>query len=278
MLVLCSGLTHAIWNLFTKRSRNKTVFLWSIHIAAFVLLLPSFVMELSAASISLRGYGFIGLSMLFQMGYGLLLPLAYRKGDISQVYPIMRGTGALCVPIFSVFLYKETITWVGWVGIGCIVLGMFAISGFFRSVPAQATRLNLWPALAVGACITGYVLTDKIVLQHISPLALIELGNLAYLIILTPAALRTGEIRAEWRINRMTIALGTVLSPGSYWLFLLAVKLAPLSHLAPMREMGTVFATLLGVLLLKERQGLRRVMLSALITTGVILMGLWGSP
>ncbi|MBD2861729.1 SMR family transporter [Paenibacillus oceani] len=272
-LVLASGFTHAVWNLFTKSSINKSAFLWAIHIGSFVLLLPFFIVELSEAHIPLRGYAFMGLSMLFQCGYFLLLPLAYSKGDMSQVYPLMRGIGALLVPVAGVTIFGESLTQAGWLGIGCIVFGLFAIGGGSLSV----TRLrHLWPAASVGLCITGYVSTDKVVLEYISPLALIELCNIAYIGLMTPLALRKGRLRTEWKANRWRIIAGTFLSPGSYLLFLLAVKLAPLSHLAPIREMGTVFGTILGIFILKEQQGSRRIAMSVVITAGVVSVGLWG--
>ncbi|MFC3768617.1 SMR family transporter [Paenibacillus sp. GCM10012303] len=271
--MLTSGFTHAVWNLFTKSSINKSAFLWAIHIGSFVLLLPFFIVELSEAHIPLRGYAFMVLSMLFQCGYFLLLPLAYSKGDMSQVYPLMRGIGALLVPVAGVTIFGESLTLAGWLGIGCIVFGLFAIGSGSLSV----TRLrHLWPAAAVGLCITGYVSTDKVVLEYISPLALIELCNIAYIGLLTPLALRKGRLRTEWRANRWRIVAGTFLSPGSYLLFLLAVKLAPLSHLAPIREMGTVFGTILGIFILKEQQGSRRIAMSVVITAGVVSIGLWG--
>jgi uncharacterized membrane protein len=230
-------------------------------------------------SISLSGYLFMLLTMGFQMGYFFLLPIVYRKGEMSQMYPIMRGTGALLVPLFSVWIYNESLSPVGWIGVGCIVLGLFAISGFMKKKNGSAISLrNIFPALMVGLCITGYVMTDKMVLQSLSPLSIIELSNIAYVIVLSPAVLRSREIKQEWLINKQAILWGTILSPGSYLLFLFAMDLAPLSHLAPIREIGTVFGTMLGIFLLKESNGMKRILLSAVITMGVIMIGIWGNP
>jgi drug/metabolite transporter (DMT)-like permease len=279
ILVIGSGLMHAVWNLFTKTSTNKIVFLWSIHITSFVLLLPQFVSELWQAQLTPAVLALMLLSMAFQMAYCFLLPIVYRLGDMSQTYPIMRGTGALLVPILSVLFMGETMTPVGWAGVCGIVLGLFALGGFTRKQEKEAPAIrNMLPVFAVGLCITGYVMTDKIVLQTLSPVALIELANIAYLLVLSPIALRSGLIKQEWKLNFKTILLGTVCSPGSYLLFLFAMQLAPLSYLAPMREIGTVFGALFGIILLKESDGLRRIILSGVITAGVISVGIWGSP
>ncbi|MFB9328362.1 EamA family transporter [Paenibacillus aurantiacus] len=277
LLVLSSGLAHAVWNLFTKRSHNKQVFLWLIHITSAIMLLPLFLIELTRASIPTEGWLFIGLSALFQIGYGLLLPQTYRFGDMSQMYPIMRGTGALFVPILSVWIYRESLSFAGWLGVCCIVAGLFAISGVTqRRNAANSDYRKLLLALAVGCCITGYVMTDKMVLNWISPVSLIELSNLAYVLALLPAVLKSRGIRREWTANRSTILLGTIFSPGSYLLFLLAMTLAPLSHLAPIREIGTVFGTLFGIYWLKEKAGRSRILMSAVITAGILVIGVWG--
>lgn len=195
------------------------------------------------------------------------------------MYPIMRGIGALLVPLFSVWIYDESLSPVGWFGVSCIVAGMFALSGFMKKpYKASVSFRNILPALMVGLCITGYVMTDKMVLQSLSPLSILELSNMAYVIVLSPAVFRSGKVMEEWRGNKATILLGTILSPGSYLLFLFAMELAPLSHLAPIREIGTVFGAMLGVFLLKESNGRNRILLSTVITLGVIMIGIWGSP
>ncbi|WP_223285251.1 hypothetical protein [Paenibacillus sp. PL91] len=153
-------------------------------------------------------------------------PIVYRQGEMSQMYPIMRGMGALLVPLFSVWIYDESLSPIGWMGVGCIVLGLFAISGFWNKQHRSAVSLrNIFPALMVGLCITGYVMTDKMVLQSLSPLSIIELSNMAYVIVLSPAVLRSKQIKEEWRVNKQAILWGTVLSPGSYLLFLFAMSL-----------------------------------------------------
>ncbi|GAF08836.1 EamA family transporter [Paenibacillus pini] len=70
--------------------------------------------------------------------------------------------------------------------------------------------------------------------------------------------------------------LGAILNPGSYLLFLFAMQQAPMAHISPLREIGTVFATFLGILLLKEQNGLKRILCSVVIFCGILLIGIWG--
>jgi len=277
ILVVCSGLTHAVWNLFTKNSLNKTAFLWSITIVSCVLLFPYFVVEVS--DVPLRGWLFILLSMGFQAAYGLLLVKAYTFGDMSRVYPIMRGTGAMLVPIVSVLIFSESMTAIGWLGLACIVCGLFSISIFDLIRSRQFDKMTLHAitlAFMVGLCITGYTLTDKKILEYISPIALIEVSNIGYILALSYFTFKSKALKREWQANWKTILVGAIFSPGSYVLFLFAMNLSPLSHIAPIREIGTVFGTILGITVLKEQQGMRRIVLSAVIACGIMTIGLWG--
>lgn len=274
-LVLSSGLAHAVWNLFAKQSDNKNVFLWLIHIGGSVVFLPFFVGDLSKG-VPIEGYVLMFVTVLFQIGYNLLLPLAYLKSDMSQAYPVMRGVSALLVPLFGIWLYRESLTPAGWIGVASIAAGLFAIGGI-RLSGLGAKLSAFWPHIGVGIMITGYTLNDKMLLTYISPLALICISNVGGVIALLRSSIRPGAIRAEWSANWSRIVLGTVLSPGSYLLFLIAMTLGPVSQLAPIREISTVFGTLLGIWLLKEAKGWSRLGYASIIAAGIITIGMWGT-
>jgi drug/metabolite transporter (DMT)-like permease len=80
----------------------------------------------------------------------------------------------------------------------------------------------------------------------------------------------------EWKLNSRIILLGAILNPGSYLLFLFAMKYAPVAHISPMREIGTVFATFLGIVVLKEKQGTLRILCSVIILIGILTISFWG--
>lgn len=280
LLVVASGMAHAVWNLFAKKSRNKSVFLWSIMMLPTILLLPSLIQELELQSLSAEAYALLALSAVLQALYAWLLSQSYELGDLSQIYPVMRGASTLLVPLVGVVLLKESLSGAGWFGIGLMLCGFFVLAGMGTRKPdLSVQRQELKPylmALGTGACITCYVFVDKLNLQHISPLALLEVTNIGFVAGLTPQVLLSGEFREEWKANWRTMLLGAVLNPGSYLLFLFAMQQAPMAHIGPLREIGTVFATLLGVLLLKEKQGTQRILGSVVIAGGILLVGVWG--
>ncbi|MCM3205711.1 EamA family transporter [Paenibacillus illinoisensis] len=279
-LVLASGMAHAVWSMFTKRSLNKSVFLWSIMMIPTVILLPVLIVELVREPLTMLAYALLVLSMALQALYSWLLSQTYELGDLSQIYPIMRGTSTLLVPLIGVFFLGETLSSFGWIGIACMLGGFLVLSGVGGKDAKQGSRKQgLKPvlmALCVGLCTTSYVFVDKLNLQHISPLSLLEVTNIGFVAGLTPALLASRQLRQEWKVNRSTIMLGALLNPGSYLLFLFALEQAPMARLGPLREVGTVFAAFLGILLLKEQQGKKRILCSIVIFGGILLIGMWG--
>jgi drug/metabolite transporter (DMT)-like permease len=274
-LVVLSGLVHSIWNLFTKKSMDKVVFLWYCQWVAILVFLPMTVYELASAymtGVSLVGWGLVAASMALHGTYVLLLAKAYTLGDLSQAYPIMRGMSPLLVPLFGVFVLGEHVGWMGWAGIVLIVVGIFFVNGFRMMGAGPVCNKTTLTAMAVGIMIAGYTVVDKMTLAHVPPVTLNEAGNLGNVVALSWMAIRSGALGKEWRINWRTIVLGGVLAPGGYILFLMALQIMPVAQLAPMREIGTVFGTLFGVFLLKEQQGSSRIAASILITSGIILL------
>ncbi|WP_409345221.1 EamA family transporter [Paenibacillus sp. MBLB4367] len=280
MLVLCSGLTHAVWNLFTKTCLNKSAFLWLIHGVSLFIFWPFLMNDLLHNDIPPQGYLFMLFSFVLQAAYGLLLAKVYSYGDLSQVYPLMRGTGALLVPVVSVAAFGESLSSIGWIALIVIVGGMFMISGLGMKRPegmdGTVFRKALGYALLVGLCITCYVIVDKQTLSYLSPLGLIEISNFGVVVALTKISLQKGLVKREWQVNWRKVLIGAVCAPGSYLLFLFAMEIAPLAHISPIREIGTVFGTVLGILILKENQGVRRIVMSTVIAGGIISLGLWG--
>jgi uncharacterized membrane protein len=199
-------------------------------------------------------------------------------GDkLSQVYPIMRGTGVTFIPIIGVLFLGESLTRWEWAGIIGIVTGIYLLSGWtpFKTRDNLSFR-PIFFAVMVGLCITCYTVIDKMTLQYLSPLSLLQVGNLGLLLVFIPLLIKRKLWTDEWKLNWKFILLGSFFSLGSYLLFLVAMTMAPVSHLAPIREIGTVFAALLGIFFLKGNQGWKRIVTAALITLGIVTVGIAG--
>lgn len=278
-LVVMSGLLHAVWNLFAKQSRNKVVFLWSFQWVAVFAFLPWAVIAMEHHNIPTEGWLFLAITAALHGGYVMLLSRTYTAGDLSQVYSLMRGVSPLFVPILGVSILGERLTTLGWLGVAGVVAGIWILGNWqFGGYSAGQTLAPhaVGLALAVGLSITAYTAFDKVTLQYIPAVTLNDASNLGNLMALSWWAIRSRAVRVEWRINWRTIILGGLISPGGYLLFLFALRMAPVAQLAPMREIGTVFGTILGIVVLKETQGRRRITAAGLITAGVMLLGIFG--
>ncbi|QHT62686.1 EamA family transporter [Paenibacillus lycopersici] len=268
-LVLLSGLFHAAWNLMAKSSVDKNVFLWYCQLIPIAGFMPWAILNCREASFTIGAVLLLTASAAIHGGYTLLLAKAYTVGDLSQAYPIMRGTSPLLVPIVSVAWFHESLSPAGWAGIALILAGIAAINGLRLSASPAVT----FYAVAVGLCIAAYTLADRQALAFVKPPLLNEVTNVGNFIALSFTAWRPAAMRTEWRLNKRSIIGAAVLAPTGYMLFLYAQQGGPLAVLAPMREIGTVFGTVLAVAVLREQQGMRRTTASVFITAGIICLG-----
>jgi len=273
LLVLASAVAHAVWNLLIKKSLDKESFLWLLHTIATVLFMPFFLHDLLTMHLSLQQVALILTSFFFQCLYLVLLTRAYKVGEMSQVYPMMRGAAALLIPILSLLFYKEKLAVSGWIGLALIVFGLFALSK--QRLDKNSLSILLITG-GVGFSITGYTLVDKSILSFMTPLGLLQLYNLAGFVCLATPALQGGKVKREWTNNWRLIITGVILAPSSYLLFLMAIQNTTLSYISPIRELSIVFGSILGWIVLKEKQGIGRLGYSCIILLGIMIIALFG--
>jgi drug/metabolite transporter (DMT)-like permease len=190
----------------------------------------------------------------------------YRVSDLTVVYPVARGTGPLLSSVGAMVLLAETPSLWSLLGLAAVVAGIWLIAGgpsLWQKAhdPAQRARVMAglgWGGLT-GVLIAGYTLIDgyavKVVL--ISPILVDYLGNAARIPFMLPSVWRDrAGFAAAWRSQWRYALLMAAISPLAYVLVLYAVQLAPLSHVAPAREVSMLFAALIGGRLLGEADSL----------------------
>ena len=208
----------------------------------------------------------------------------YRVSDLTVVYPVARGTGPLVSSLLAVALLGEALTLHGALGVLCVCGGVFIVAGgpaLLRAAhdPAQRARVHAgvtWGA-ATGLLIAVYTLLDGYSVKRllIGPILIDYFGNLARLPFMLPAWVRDpGGVADAWRRFRWHAAVVAAVSPLAYALVLYAVRLAPLSHVAPAREVSMLFAALLGGRLLGEADRGQRMLGAILMAAGVALLAL----
>ncbi len=279
-LVLVSAFAHATWNLLLKRAQRQEVFVWWLSAAGVVGAAPVAIVLVFTTEFSPVGLWFIVASSLVHICYFLSLGRSLARADLSLAYPIARGFGPGLVPVLAVFALGESVTLPAWFGIGVIVLGIYTMAwwGQLRNIVAgqlAATRAGIAYALATGICIALYTLIDKQGVAYVSPFLYLYLMTCGVAVGMLPYILRTHGASAvvrEWRTATWPIAAAAGLLFLAYGLVLTAMRLTDASYVAPAREVGLLFALVLGAIVLKEVITAGRVIGAAMIVAGLVLI------
>ena len=279
LLVLTAALLHALWNLLAKRARGGIPFTWLFSLLTVVLWAPIIVVYVIVWRPTL-GW----LALLFMLGsatihlaYFLMLQRGYRHGDLSVVYPLARGTGPLLSMVGAVLLLGERPTWLAVVGALLIIAGVFAIAGGPEMLRRRTAVSGVSYGLMTGLLIATYTLWDKYAVSAVlvAPLLLDYGSSFGRTLLLLPAIrTRTEEVRYEWRVHRWEAIGISVLSSLAYILVLTAMINAPVSYIAPARELSILFGALLGTWLLKEGNMRGRMLAATIMVAGIILLSM----
>ena len=285
-LVITAALLHSIWNIAAKKAGGDDRFaliagllllgFWApVGVWAAWGVLPLWRLQDSLVVLA---------SAVFHLVYFQTLLRGYRLSDLTVVYPVARGTGPLLSSLGAVLLLGERLSAVGVAGVVAVALGVLFIAGgpalwAKAHDPLQRTRVRagLGYGALTGALIAGYTLIDGYAVKVLllSPLLVDYFGNLFRLPFLLPAALRDPAAFAQaWRAQWRYALVVAVLGPLGYVLVLYAVRLAPLSHVAPAREVSMLFAALIGGKLLGEGERGPRIAGAACIAIGVAALAL----
>jgi drug/metabolite transporter (DMT)-like permease len=281
-LILVAAVAHASWNLFSKQASvtGAVSFIWLVSAAATALYAPVVAVAVIAGQPRLTG-----LSWLFMAGTGMLqacyflfLQSGYRIGDLSLVYPIGRGTGALLAALAGIALFTERPGPVAIGGIICIVAGIIVIGIPARtSAPAPSAVSATAFALLTGAFIASYTLWDKYAVGTLHTPPLLQ-GYAAFpimaLVFAPRARLAAGRTGGVWRDYRPQVLGAAVLAPLAYILVLIALSFTAVSAVAPAREVSVLFGVLLGRRLLGEGALARRLAAAAAIVIGIVAIAI----
>ena len=282
-LILTAAVSHSTWNLLLKRSDSKELFAWWFSVVGAVLLAPLGVALFILYPVSLPGPWFILGGSVMQCFYLVMLGRAYTRGDLSLVYPIARGTGPMLVPILAVLTLGETIAWPAILGIVLVVAGIYTVCWWRRFQEILADPVGFFRdsgvlyAILTGCIITVYTLLDKRAVEYVQPFLYMYFLTVGVTVGLAPYIFRKyglGQIRGIWNGNLWTIPVAGLLSFLAYACILTAFSISRVSYIAPAREVSIVVGVLAGVLILKEPFGRGRLLGSAMIVLGLVLISL----
>ncbi len=285
LLIAGAALAHAVWNIAMKRAGTSgTPFIAATLLVGVVALAPLGVPALVASPPTAAVFAPLVLgSAALQLAYFLLLQRGYRLADVGVVYPLARGTGPLLSVVGAVLLLGERPGPVVLAGAGLVVAGVVVIglAGSRSPLVEPDAGARRWRGIrygaAVGVVIAGYTLWDAaaVTRAELEPVGYYWASMVVQLAVLLPLALRErGALARVVRGHPVAVALVAILSPLAYVAVLAAYTFAPVSIVAPAREVSVVLIALAGWLLLREPHPLRRLLGSVVVLAGIALLAL----
>lgn len=281
LLVLLAAFAHSTWNLLIKHAAGSKHLLLLSSLTEVVLFFPLGIYGVA------RSWPVIGWkAVLFLLATGVLhllytecLLRGYRAADLSVVYPLARGIGPLLSFFGAVLILQEHISVLSAAGALLITFGILLSSGGLYAPRHRLHQAGLLWGFAAGFTIACYTLVDgySVTALFLSPFLVEYASNAVRALLLSIGALRehaspVGEYVAEYRAYWRHLCTIAVLMPVGYILVLFAMRMAPISHVAPVREMSMIIGAWFGIKLLGEGQAKRRMYGSALIAAGVAAM------
>jgi drug/metabolite transporter (DMT)-like permease len=274
-LVLVAAFVHAAWNLAAKRvTFGGPSFVWLYYTVSAVAMLPAVAVALVVEPERPQWSWLIAAAVtaVMHIAYGIVLQRGYVVGDLSIVYPLARGTGPLLSVLAAVLVLHEHPGVWGLVGAFLVIAGVLVISIGGGTADRAARRAGVFYGVLTGAVIAAYTLWDarSVTTLGVPPLVYFGGGAIGQSLLLAPTVYRgRAEVGRLWREHRKEVLIVGLLSPAAYLLVLYALRIAPVSLVAPARELSIVVGGVAAWLVLGERNAARRLVGSLVVLAGI---------
>jgi drug/metabolite transporter (DMT)-like permease len=264
-LALAAAFLHAFWNLVVARARDPEA---ATAVALLVALVAYAPVAAAAWRFDTRALPYIAATSCLHLCYTALLGAAYRRAELSVVYPISRGAAPVLVLVVGVGVLGAETSVGQALGVCLVAGGVLLVRGIRRGAQPAGVVFGL----VIAGFIAAYTVNDKYGVRYAAPFAYLEIAMLvpgfAYAGVLT--RLRgLGTLRTE--LNWATVAAGLA-TFGSYGLVLAALQRAPAAPVAAVRETSIVIAAGLATIVLKERVGPLRLLGAVLVAGGIAVI------
>ena len=272
VLLFLSASTHAMWNFLLKSSEEPpSATRWPVTSRGPPALGLFVFTGLPPRSM----WGFAIISMILEAIYFILLCIAYSDHDFSLVYPIARGAAPALLVVWTAIFLHEQLTTGGYIGLALITGGTTLI----QSNGEKPHLRGILTALSVALIISIYTFIDGTAVKN-GPALPYGLSMFVMVpFVTTPYLTRKygwSHFADMWNKKRGYLLLGGLLGLVAYMLALFAYTFAPLSYSGAIREVSAVIGAFLGWRFLKEEMGGIRVVGSAIVFTGVMVIAIFG--
>jgi drug/metabolite transporter (DMT)-like permease len=268
--IALAAILHAAWNILLKTAGDPLRTATAGVIAASAILVPlvalGWVIWQPAVPPEAWVVGLV--SGAVEVAYFVFLAAAFRRGDLSVVYPLARGSAPLLAVAIGVLVLGERLSPGAWLGVGLLIAGLLVVQRpwrLLRSGTARDDRLAAAFALLTGAMIATYSALDRVGVQLtpawfyagiLWPVCAIGLAAVAFV---RPRIAGGRYAAADAPLDMPRAIVGGLLTFSAYGLVLAALSRAPLAIVAPLRESAVVLTSAWGVVRLGEAADRREV-------------------
>ncbi|MFN4172435.1 MAG: EamA family transporter [Pseudorhodobacter sp.] len=221
-------------------------------------------------------------AVVLHIGYKVMQAMTYSRGAYTVVYPVVRGTG----PVFSVIgaglIFGEHFAPGQWVGLMVLVAGILGLAAYnLRHVTVSRDTLvaALWLAVGTGFFVALYTTYDAYGIRATAD----PFTFLAWFFMLDGIFMPLVMRRRLLSLSRAELVplwkrgvLGAIVAYFSFGGIMLATRIDKVGEAAVLRETSTVFAALIGWLVLKERVTRAQLALMTLIALGAVIVEMAG--
>jgi drug/metabolite transporter (DMT)-like permease len=269
--VLTAALLHAGWNSVIKVGLDRFSTVLLLALVQAIIAVPSLFF---VPAPSIAAWSWIAVAALLHTGYKIFLIKAYEHADLSQAYPIARGTAPLLVFLFSLLFLHASFSWAETAAILAISGGILVMT--FKGGSGQMMhRRGLLFSLGTAMFTASYTLVDGLGARVAGTAS----GFIMWMVIGDTIGMLIYAMkmrRGHW-LTTMLPAWKTGLSAGAmslgaYWITVWAFTKAPIALVASLRETSILFATVIAATLIKEQVTLWRWVSAACIALGVVLI------
>lgn len=271
ILIIISAITHAVVGAIMKRADNKLVLRGVLGATSFIVALPfALILPFPPAAV----WTVLALSVFVHFIYQLVQAAAFTHGDMSVVYPVMRGFAPALAAFFAYLVLRETMTPIEMLGLAVVVTALIGF-GWPAKIKIAHAGTALALALICGLLTAVYTVIDAYGIR----LAPYKFSFIAWFFVMegiTISLFVSIWYRRDFAVKidkdyKGGIAAGLI-GLITYTTALYAFSLAPIAELAALRETSVIFGAVLAAFWLKESFGKKRIALACWLAFGLILM------
>ena len=265
IIILFAAACHAGWSSIVK-SKNSLAIMGITSVVEIVFFTP---LVFYVPFPPLEIWYFIISSVILHGFYRLSVVYSYKFGDLSFVYPIARGGSSLIIAIITLIFLDEKISLICLTSILIVCIGIFLI--YYN----QKIKFNFpafFLAMSTAFLIAIYTIVDGYGIR----LSYNKFSYLYWMLLLNGVPILLFSIYSKEKplknIDLKFICWGVlagILAILSYCLVVWSMQYLEIAYVSSIREASIIFATLIGFLLLNEKQAKNRLIPSGLIVIGI---------